>query len=154
MASNSVSPQMTLRSQEAPMGLPRRQVDLRLDQSTAAFILETVYRHIQPRYAFIDWIVLHSHWQDRDKYITAAIEDRTLEKDEASNAFMILITIAVGVQLCKREHLHLPQPEEYYNLAIRYMDAVVQLHNLTNIQGIVSGKGSKIRRRTDTCFVH
>lgn len=134
-ASNSIVPKVELRSEHLEKKPIRPESDLRLPSAVAAFVLETVYRHIQPRYPFMDWIVLHNHWQDRDKYITAAIEGRLLERDESSIAFLILVTIAVGTQLCSRAEMRLPPSEEYYKLSLQYMDSIVQLHNLPNVQG-------------------
>lgn len=126
---------MELRSDLHEKKPSRTDSDLRLPSAVAAFVLETVYRHIQPRYPFMDWIVLHNHWQDRDKYILAASEHRMLDRDESSIAFLILVTLAIGTQLCSRAEMRLPPSEEYYTLAMQYMDSIVQLHNLPNVQG-------------------
>lgn len=134
-ASNSIVPRLELRSEGTEQKPARAQTDLRLPSAVAAFVLETVYRHVQPRYPFVDWIVLHNHWQDRDRYITAAIERNPLQIDDSSIAFLILITLAIGSQLCSRADLRLPPSEEYYKLALQYMDSIVQLHNLPNVQG-------------------
>lgn len=138
VASDSTVPRLELRSESSEKRPARAESDLRLSSTLAAFVLETVYRHIQPRYSFIDWIVLHNHWQDRDRYITAAVDRIPLERDDASIAFLILITLAVGSQLCSRTDLLLPPAEEYYKLALQYMDSIVQLHNLPNVQGELS----------------
>lgn len=110
-------------------------VETKLAPEVAAILLEAVYQHLQPRYPFLDWIVLHDHWQRRDAILQAVVDGKQ-DRDVATAAFFILMIMAVGSQLCGK--LRLPgvdKPDKYFLRALPLMGTIVQLHNLANIQG-------------------
>ncbi|OCF44232.1 hypothetical protein I317_01850 [Kwoniella heveanensis CBS 569] len=101
-------------------------------------VLETVFRHVHPRYPFLDWVAFEKQWEQRDRILLAVGQKTRMDRDNSTAAFFILMVLAVGSQLCKERTLPgLLRPEDYYNLAQPYLNTIVTLHNLANIQGFL-----------------
>lgn len=110
----------------------------RISAEVAAVLLEAVYQHLQPRYPFLDWIVMHDQWQRRDAILQATATATNPDREEATAAFFILMVMAIGTQLCSRLRLPgLARPETYFQKALVHIGTIVQLHNLANVQGTI-----------------
>jgi hypothetical protein len=92
------------------------------------------------QYPFMDWLRFNEHWQARDGLLLAVALRRPLNKEASVAAYFVLMVLAIGSQLCKNEQLSgLLRAQEYYSLACNLLPVIVQLHNLTNIQGVPAG---------------
>ncbi|WVR08413.1 hypothetical protein IAU60_005468 [Kwoniella sp. DSM 27419] len=129
-------------------GLPADSLNAALHQAiqqplapeVATAVLETVFRHLHPRYPFMDWVSFESQWERRDEILMAVGRGVPLDRNLSTAAFFILMLLAVGAQLCKEHTLPGPgllRAEDYYNLAAPYLNTIVTLHNLPNIQGLL-----------------
>ncbi|WVQ94026.1 hypothetical protein IAU59_001104 [Kwoniella sp. CBS 9459] len=115
-----------------------RSIQQPLTLEIATTVLETVYRHIHPRYPFMDWVAFEKQWARRDRILVGVGQKTRMDRDSSVAAFFILMILAVGSQLCKERSLPgLLRPEEYYTLAQPYLNTIVTLHNLANIQGFL-----------------
>lgn len=118
----------------------------------ATLVIEAVYRHVQPRYPFLDWVALHDEWQGRDEILRAAKQkdaaadtsacksspNSTNPADSYLAAFFILMILAIGSQLCNKLNLpNIQSPDCYYAQAMPYLDVLVQMHNLKNVQALL-----------------
>lgn len=90
----------------------------------------------------MDWVAFDFHWKVRDGIFLAVAQNRALNKEAATAAFFILMVFAIGSQLNKsKRDSSLLRPSEYYALALTYLNVIVQLHNLVNVQGKSGIKG-------------
>ncbi|KAK4689045.1 hypothetical protein P7C73_g1066, partial [Tremellales sp. Uapishka_1] len=111
----------------APLPSPHHHAMLRAElqrpipNEVADRVLESVYQHL--------------HARARDGILLAVAQDRQLNKEAATAAFFILMVLAIGGQLCNEKALM--RPEDYHTLAASYVAVIVQLHNLTNVQGLL-----------------
>ncbi|KAF5312732.1 hypothetical protein D9619_003616 [Psilocybe cf. subviscida] len=100
----------------------------------AEVLIRTVHDHIQARYPFQCWRSFNKWHVERDKYL---VEDLT-EPEDRTAAFFIWLMYATGARLLQSSPLPgLPPPEVYYAKAMEYLDTIVTLHNLANIQAFL-----------------
>ncbi|WVF66411.1 hypothetical protein IAT40_001151 [Kwoniella sp. CBS 6097] len=112
-----------------------RAIQQPLTSDSATTILETVFRHVHPRYPFLDWLSFEKQWEQRNGVLLAVGQKSRMDRESSTAAFFILMVLAVGSQLCKERTLPgVLRPEDYYNLAQPYLNTIVTLHNLANIQ--------------------
>ncbi|KAF9556323.1 hypothetical protein CPC08DRAFT_765310 [Agrocybe pediades] len=102
--------------------------------AVADVLIRAVYEHIQARYPFQCWRTFNEWHAQRDKYIV----DEPMGRDEQTAAFFIWLMYATGARLLETTHLPgLHPPEIYYAKAMEYLDTIVTLHNLANIQAFL-----------------
>ncbi|WWD03163.1 hypothetical protein V865_001210 [Kwoniella europaea PYCC6329] len=101
-------------------------------------VAETVFKHLHPRYPFMDWVKFEKQWEPRDAILVAVGQGLPLDRERSTGAFFILMVLAIAAQLTKeRPMAGLLRAEDYYNLASPYLSTIVTLHNLANIQGLL-----------------
>ncbi|WRT68116.1 uncharacterized protein IL334_005091 [Kwoniella shivajii] len=123
---------------EPSIAVIRQIVQRPIPIDTANSLLETVFRHLHPRYPFMDWVTFEHQWERRDEILSEVGQGVFLDRASSTAAFFILMILAVGAQLCKERPISgLLRPEDYYNLAAPYLSVIVTLHNLPNIQGLL-----------------
>lgn len=97
-------------------------------------ILGECYRHIQPRYAFVDWLYVHEVWQHRVAITRAAAQPAATRMMRTSACFIYLL-FAIGSRLLQKSAVpNLASPEAYYAKAMDHLEVVVGLHDLKNVQ--------------------
>jgi len=88
----------------------------------------------------MDWVAFSKQWQYRDEILLAVTDDRKMSNVDSAAAFFILMILAVGSQYCQRQNGEsLLRPYEYFTLALPYLNSIVQLHSLANVQGVWAG---------------
>ncbi|KAL7418364.1 hypothetical protein Q5752_006822 [Cryptotrichosporon argae] len=121
-----------------PLPLLKQALLRPIPEHVAATLLETVYQHLHSRYPFMDWVTFDIQWKVRNAVLAAVGQDRRLDREGSVAAFFILMILAVGTQICRDMNLPgLLKPEEYYALAQPFLNVMVQLHNLANIQAFL-----------------
>ncbi|KAH9487280.1 Positive regulator of purine utilization [Psilocybe cubensis] len=120
--------------------------------AVADILIRAVYEHIQARYPFQCWRSFNAWHADRDRYL---VEEHKVESDRTAaffiwSVFLCLYMIkalnflsgrlmyATGARLLQSTALPgLHAPEVYYAKAMEYLDNIVTLHNLANIQAFL-----------------
>ncbi|GAA5980242.1 hypothetical protein JCM11641_005517 [Rhodosporidiobolus odoratus] len=103
----------------------------------AEMILVQTYRHMQPRYPFIDWLYLHQIWGHRN-VITQRATQPNASKVLKTAAFFIWMVFAVGCRFCHKLAIpNLASPEAYYSKAMEHLETIVGLHDLKNVQALM-----------------
>ncbi|KAM0751137.1 hypothetical protein T439DRAFT_355972 [Meredithblackwellia eburnea MCA 4105] len=106
-------------------------------QESADTILRHCYRHIQPRYAFLDWYYVHELWAHRDEIMDNASKPNP-SQESATGAFFIWILFAIGSRLCSGMSLAgISSPEAYHEKAMEHFEVIVGLHDLKNAQALL-----------------
>ncbi|PPQ68485.1 hypothetical protein CVT25_008411 [Psilocybe cyanescens] len=102
--------------------------------TVAETLIRAVYEHIQARYPFQCWRSFNAWHAERDRYL---VEEHRVESDRTA-AFFIWLMYATGARLLQSTALPgLHPPEVYYAKAMDYLDNIVTLHNLANIQAFL-----------------
>jgi hypothetical protein len=84
----------------------------------------------------MDWMGFEKQWRRRDEILLAVAQDRVTDKDTGVAAFFILMILGIGSQYCRQQNPSgLLAAYDYYCLAQPYLNHIVQLHNLANVQG-------------------
>jgi len=84
----------------------------------------------------MDWMAFEKQWRRRDEILLAVAQDRVNDKETGVAAFFILMILGIGSQYCRQQNPSgLLGAYDYYCLAQPYLNHIVQLHNLANIQG-------------------
>jgi len=84
----------------------------------------------------MDWMAFEKQWRRRDEILLSIAQDRVTDKETGVASFFILMILAIGSQYCRQQNPSgLLGAHEYYCLAQLYLNWIVQLHNLANIQG-------------------
>ncbi|GAA5850111.1 hypothetical protein JCM8547_001015 [Rhodosporidiobolus lusitaniae] len=103
----------------------------------ADMILSQTYRHIQPRYCFIDWLYLHEIWAHRIA-ITQRATQSGASKALKTAAFFVWMVFAIGSRFCQKLSIpNLASPEAYYDKAMEHLETIVGLHDLKNVQALM-----------------
>ncbi|BGP44814.1 hypothetical protein JCM10450v2_000629 [Rhodotorula kratochvilovae] len=130
-------------SQPFQSGAPLPKIQLGADalagvsDELADMILSECYRHIQPRYAFLDWLFVHEIWQHRIA-ITRSAAQPNASRMMKTSAFFIWILFAIGSRFCQKSAVpNLAAPEAYYAKAMEHLETIVGLHDLKNVQALM-----------------
>lgn len=92
----------------------------------------------------MDWLAFEVQWRARDQILLAVAHDRIQDKELGVAAYFVLMILAIGAQYCKsRNPVGLLRAYDYYLLAQPYLQWIVQLHNLSNVQGRVPRLASR-----------
>jgi len=84
----------------------------------------------------MDWMAFEKQWRRRDEILLAVAQDRVTDKETGVAAFFILMILGIGSQYCRQQNPSgLLAAYDYYCLAQPYLNWIVRLHNLANIQG-------------------
>ncbi|GAA6001857.1 hypothetical protein JCM10207_002353 [Rhodosporidiobolus poonsookiae] len=103
----------------------------------AELILSQTYRHVQPRYPFLDWLYVHEIWQHR-LVITRTATQPNASKALKTAAFFIWMLTACGSRFCQKMAIpSLQSPEAYYAKAMEHLETIVGLHDLKNVQALM-----------------
>ncbi|WVW84315.1 hypothetical protein I302_106349 [Kwoniella bestiolae CBS 10118] len=116
----------------------RQSIQQPLPLDIASQAIEIVFRHLHPRYPFMDWVKFEAQWEQRDGILLAVGQGLPLDRINSTAAFFILMILAISAQLTRERPLAgLLRAEDYYTLASPYLNVIVTLHNLANIQGLL-----------------
>ncbi|GAA5926519.1 hypothetical protein JCM3775_001040 [Rhodotorula graminis] len=97
-------------------------------------VLGECYRHIQPRYAFVDWLFLHEVWQHRVAITRSAAQPAATRMARTAACYIYLV-FAIGSRLLQKSAVpNLASPEAYYAKAMDHLEIIVGLHDLKNVQ--------------------
>ncbi|GJN91630.1 hypothetical protein Rhopal_004653-T1 [Rhodotorula paludigena] len=100
-------------------------------------LLSQCYRHIQPRYSFVDWLYVHEIWSHR-LAITRAAALPGASRMMKTSAFFIWILFAIGARIGQKSApTGLATPEAYYRKSMEYLETIVGLHDLKNVQALM-----------------
>ncbi|WWC69844.1 uncharacterized protein I206_103787 [Kwoniella pini CBS 10737] len=112
-------------------------IQIPLSDDTSTLALETVFSHLHPRYPFMDWVRFEKQWEEKDQILRSVGQKFSMDRQESTSAFFILMVLAIAAQLNRDRPLAgLLAPQQYYELAMPYLNVIVTLHNLPNIQGV------------------
>ncbi|GAA5832169.1 hypothetical protein JCM11251_004266 [Rhodosporidiobolus azoricus] len=103
----------------------------------ADLILSQVYRHVQPRYPFLDWLYVHEIWAHR-QVVTQRATQPGASKVLKTAAFFVWMLFAIGSRFCQKLSIpNLASPEVYYAKAMEHLEVIVGLHDLKNVQALM-----------------
>ncbi|GAA6032719.1 hypothetical protein JCM8097_000758 [Rhodosporidiobolus ruineniae] len=102
----------------------------------ADMVLSQTYRHVQPRYPFLDWLYVHEIWSHRIA-ITQRATQPNASKSLRTAAFFVWMMFAIGSRFCQKLSIpNLASPEAYYAKAMEHLEIIVGLHDLKNVQAL------------------
>ncbi|KAM0746562.1 hypothetical protein T439DRAFT_329671 [Meredithblackwellia eburnea MCA 4105] len=103
----------------------------------AESVLSHTFRHVQPRYPFLDWLLVHEYWQHRDEIMMNAVQPGATSEVRTA-AFFIWMIFAIGARLVKSAPAGgLATPEQYYDKAMNHLEIIVVRHDLKNVQALM-----------------
>lgn len=103
--------------------------------ATSDKIMTALYNHIQSRYAFMDWDRLRDWERRRHEVCNAPAAAYSGRTDDQVGAFFLWLTYAVGAELVPDPVLE--SANTYLAQAMRYVDFVLQPHDMTTIRGML-----------------
>ncbi|GAA5887560.1 hypothetical protein JCM6882_001449 [Rhodosporidiobolus microsporus] len=108
-----------------------------IPNDVADLILSQVYRHVQPRYPFLDWLYLHEIWAHRT-VVTQRATQPGASKVLKTASFFIWMVFAIGSRFCQKLAIpNLASPEGYWAKAMEHLEVIVGLHDLKNVQALM-----------------